>query len=43
MAIFGKWDALKSAVTGMKILAQVEDDMQPVYRVAQRYLTDGAS
>ena len=35
IAIFGKWDALKSAVTGMKILAQVEDDMQPVYRVAQ--------
>ena len=35
VAIFGKWDALKSAVTGMKILAQVEDDMQPVYRVAQ--------
>ncbi len=35
VAIFGKWDAIKSAVTGMKILAQVEDDMQPVYRVAQ--------
>lgn len=35
IAIFGKWDALKSAVTGMKMLAQVEDDMQPVYRVAQ--------
>lgn len=35
VAIFGKWEAAKSAVTGMKILAQVEDDMQPVYHVAQ--------
>lgn len=35
IAIFGKWDALKATVTGMKILAQVTDDMQPVYRVAQ--------
>ena len=35
VAIFGKWDALKSAMTGMKMLAQVEDDMQPVYRVVQ--------
>lgn len=35
VAIFGKWDTAKSALTGMKILAQVEDDMQPVYRVAQ--------
>ena len=35
MAIFGKWDQKKSAVTGMKVLAQVEDDMQPVYHVAQ--------
>ena len=35
VAIFGKWDALKSAVTGMKVLAQVDDDMQPVYHVAQ--------
>ncbi|MGT2907514.1 ATP-dependent DNA helicase RecG [Streptococcus dentiloxodontae] len=35
IAVFGKWDALKSAVTGMKVLAQVEDDMQPVYHVAQ--------
>ena len=29
VAIFGKWDQKKSAVTGMKVLAQVEDDMQP--------------
>lgn len=35
IAIFGKWDAQKSALTGMKVLAQVEDDMQPVYHVAQ--------
>ncbi|WP_369350686.1 ATP-dependent DNA helicase RecG [Streptococcus hillyeri] len=35
VAIFGKWEEKKSAVTGMKILAQVEDDMQPVYHVAQ--------
>lgn len=36
IAIFGKWDKAKAGLTGMKILAQVEDDLQPVYRVAQR-------
>lgn len=35
IAIFGKWDKAKASLTGMKILAQVEDDLQPVYRVAQ--------
>ena len=35
IAIFGKWDKAKAGLTGMKILAQVEDDLQPVYRVAQ--------
>lgn len=35
IAIFGKWDRTKANLTGMKILAQVEDDLQPVYRVAQ--------
>ncbi len=35
IAVFGKWDAKKSALTGMKVLAQVEDDMKPVYHVAQ--------
>lgn len=35
MAIFGKWDKSKANLTGMKVLAQVEDDLQPVYRVAQ--------
>ncbi|MEX2803673.1 ATP-dependent DNA helicase RecG [Streptococcus sp. H31] len=35
LAVFGKWDALKSAVTGMKILVQATDDLQPVYRLGQ--------
>ncbi|MDY3024264.1 MAG: ATP-dependent DNA helicase RecG [Streptococcus hyovaginalis] len=35
IAVFGKWDAKKSAITGIKVLAQVEDDMQPVYHVTQ--------
>ena len=35
IAIFGKWDKAKAGLTGMKILAQVEEDLQPVYRVAQ--------
>lgn len=35
VAIFGKWDKAKVSLTGMKLLAQVEDDLQPVYRVAQ--------
>ena len=35
IAIFGKWDKAKASLTGMKLLAQDEDDLQPVYRVAQ--------
>lgn len=35
IAVFGKWDKAKVSLTGMKLLAQVEDDLQPVYRVAQ--------
>ena len=35
IAVFGKWDKAKASLTGMKLLAQVEDDLQPVYRVAQ--------
>ena len=35
MAVFGKWDKAKGALTGMKLLAQVEDDLQPVYRLSQ--------
>ncbi|MBJ8326415.1 ATP-dependent DNA helicase RecG [Streptococcus pacificus] len=34
-AVFGKWDQLKSSLTGMKLLAQVDDDLQPVYHVAK--------
>lgn len=35
IAVFGKWDKAKASLTGMKLLAHVEDDLQPVYRVAQ--------
>ena len=35
LAVFGKWDKAKSSLTGMKLLAQVEDDLQPVYRLTQ--------
>ncbi|GGE35017.1 ATP-dependent DNA helicase RecG [Streptococcus himalayensis] len=35
IAVFGKWDKKKASLTGMKVLAQVEDDLQPVYRVVQ--------
>ena len=35
VAVFGKWDKAKGALTGMKLLAQVEDDLQPVYRLSQ--------
>lgn len=35
VTIFGKWDKAKGSLTGMKLLAQVEDDLQPVYRVMQ--------
>ena len=35
VAGFGKWDKAKGALTGMKLLAQVEDDLQPVYRLSQ--------
>lgn len=35
LAIFGKWDSKKTALTGIKLLAQVQEDMQPVYRLTQ--------
>lgn len=35
IAVFGKWDKSKASLTGMKVMAQVEDELQPVYRVAQ--------
>ena len=41
VAIFGKWDKAKGSLTGMKLLAQVEDDLQPVYRVMQGVSQNG--
>ncbi|HFI0695666.1 TPA: ATP-dependent DNA helicase RecG [Streptococcus suis] len=35
IAIWGKWDKTKASLTGMKVLAQVSEDLQPVYHVAQ--------
>ncbi|HEL2739301.1 TPA: ATP-dependent DNA helicase RecG [Streptococcus suis] len=35
VAIWGKWDKTKASLTGMKLLAQVAEDLQPVYHVAQ--------
>lgn len=35
VAVFGKWDKAKGALTGMKLLVQIEDDLQPVYRLSQ--------
>ncbi|HEL0414035.1 TPA: ATP-dependent DNA helicase RecG [Streptococcus equi subsp. zooepidemicus] len=35
VAIFGRWDQKKAALTGMKLLMTLEDDLQPVYHVAQ--------
>ncbi|MGQ7509456.1 ATP-dependent DNA helicase RecG [Streptococcus suis] len=35
IAVWGKWDKAKASLTGMKVLAQVSDELQPVYHVAQ--------
>lgn len=35
IVIWGKWDEKKAALTGMKILAQAQEDMQPVYHLVQ--------
>lgn len=35
VAIWGKWEKAKASLTGMKVLAQVSEDLQPVYHVAQ--------
>ncbi|MGQ7462168.1 ATP-dependent DNA helicase RecG [Streptococcus suis] len=35
IAIWGKWDKAKAILTGMKVLVQVVEDLQPVYHVAQ--------
>ncbi len=35
LAIWGKWERAKSSLTGIKLLVKVEEDLQPVYHVAQ--------
>lgn len=35
LAIWGKWDKAKASLVGMKLLAQAEEELQPVYHVAQ--------
>ncbi|MFZ2608282.1 MAG: ATP-dependent DNA helicase RecG [Lactococcus raffinolactis] len=35
IAIYGKWDAKKLSINGMKILAQVDNSFQPVYHIMQ--------
>ncbi|MBO4108564.1 ATP-dependent DNA helicase RecG [Streptococcus suis] len=35
IAIWGKWDKAKASLTGMKIVAQSSEDLQPIYHVAQ--------
>jgi ATP-dependent DNA helicase RecG len=35
LAIYGKWDAKKLSINGMKILAQVDNSFQPVYHIMQ--------
>ena len=35
VAIYGKWDAKKTALFGMKLIAQVDNDFQPVYHLVQ--------
>ncbi|MBY5021838.1 ATP-dependent DNA helicase RecG [Streptococcus suis] len=35
VAIWGKWDKAKACITGMKIIGQASEDLQPIYHVAQ--------
>ncbi|MBF0779196.1 ATP-dependent DNA helicase RecG [Streptococcus cuniculi] len=35
IAVWGKWDKAKAGVTGMKLVAQLEDELQPIYHVSQ--------
>ena len=35
IAIWGKWDKAKASLTGMKVLSQHQEDLQPVYHVVQ--------
>lgn len=35
IAVWGKWEKAKAVLTGMKILSQTSDELQPVYHVVQ--------
>ncbi|MER0124078.1 ATP-dependent DNA helicase RecG [Streptococcus sp. ZJ93] len=35
LAVWGKWEKAKVSVTGMKLVAQREDELQPIYHVTQ--------
>ena len=35
IAIWGKWDKVKATLTGIKIVSQSSDELQPVYHVVQ--------
>ncbi|MBF0844916.1 ATP-dependent DNA helicase RecG, partial [Streptococcus danieliae] len=35
VAVYGKWDQAKNSLTGMKFLTQIDQELQPVYHVAQ--------
>lgn len=35
IAVWGKWDKAKARITGMKLVAQFEDELQPIYHIAQ--------
>ncbi|TWT14630.1 ATP-dependent DNA helicase RecG [Streptococcus sp. sy010] len=35
VAVFGKWDSKKASLTGIKVLAQVSDELQPVYHLVK--------
>ncbi|MBF0787849.1 ATP-dependent DNA helicase RecG [Streptococcus sp. 19428wC2_LYSM12] len=35
IAVWGKWDKTKAGITGMKLVAQLEDKLQPIYHVVQ--------
>ncbi|MGT2800251.1 ATP-dependent DNA helicase RecG [Streptococcus marmotae] len=35
LAVWGKWDKAKASLTGMKLVAQREDELQPIYHVTQ--------
>ncbi|MBF0700321.1 ATP-dependent DNA helicase RecG [Streptococcus danieliae] len=35
VAVYGKWDQAKNSLTGLKFLTQIDQELQPVYHVAQ--------